>query len=232
MGRKPFVTTCQIRESLIHRQNGLLSVLLDTLRSAGRLGVDSFSERRIVIEGRLTMQGTSQGTGREATSSLTARRALYTPEQRRRRDATRWTLVQGILAPVQFLVFAVSVVLVTRALLTGEHTTAAHVSILVKTVLLYTIMVTGAIWEKVVFGQYLFAPAFFWEDVVSFLVIALHTIYLGGLLSGRLSTTALFIVALSSYAVYVVNAVQFLLKLRAARLQERDERVAMAEVAA
>ena len=32
----------------------------------------------------------------------------------------------------------------------------------------YTIMVTGAIWEKVVFGQYLFAPAFFWEDVFSF----------------------------------------------------------------
>jgi 3-vinyl bacteriochlorophyllide hydratase len=78
----------------------------------------------------------------------------------------------------------------------------------------------------VVFGQYLFAPAFFWEDVVSFVVIALHTIYLGGLLTGRLSTTTLFAVALAAYAVYVVNATQFVLKLRAARLQEaRDAAV-------
>ncbi|MDE3231747.1 MAG: 2-oxoglutarate synthase, partial [Pseudomonadota bacterium] len=33
---------------------------------------------------------------------------LYTPEQRARRDATKWTLVQGLLAPVQFLIFLVS----------------------------------------------------------------------------------------------------------------------------
>jgi 3-vinyl bacteriochlorophyllide hydratase len=151
-------------------------------------------------------------------------RSLYTPEQRQRRDATRWTLVQGILAPIQFLVFAVSVVLVVRSLLTGQGIMAAHVSIIVKTVLLYTIMVTGAIWEKVVFGQYLFAEAFFWEDVVSFVVIALHTVYLGGLLTGRLSTTTLFIVALAAYMVYVINAVQFVLKLRAARLQEARAR--------
>lgn len=151
-------------------------------------------------------------------------RALYTPEQRLRRDATRWTLVQGILAPVQFLVFAVSAVLVLRSLLTGDGELAAHVSIIIKTILLYTIMVTGAIWEKVVFGQYLFAEAFFWEDAVSFVVIALHTIYLGGLLTGRLSTRVLFLVALAAYGVYVVNAVQFLLKLRAARLQEARDR--------
>jgi len=93
-------------------------------------------------------------------------------------------------------------------------------------------MVTGAIWEKVVFGQYLFAPAFFWEDAVSFVVIALHTIYLGGLLTGRLPTTTLFVVALSAYAVYIVNAVQFLLKLRAARLQEAEDALLRAAEAA
>ncbi len=174
------------------------------------------------MEGELTMTPDRGGraTGRAPTAPVAA---LYTPEQRRRRDATRWTLVQGILAPVQFLVFAVSAVLVIRSLITGDGVTAAHVSIIVKTLVLYTIMVTGAIWEKVVFGQYLFAPAFFWEDVVSFVVIALHTLYLGGLLTGRLSTGALFTVALCAYAVYVVNAVQFLLKLRAARLQEARE---------
>jgi len=185
-----------------------------------------------VVDAGLTI--TPDGGQTEAAAGHAPRqvRALYTPEQRRRRDATRWTLVQGILAPVQFLVFAISAVLVIRSLLTGDGVTAAHYSIIAKTILLYTIMVTGAIWEKVVFGQYLFAEAFFWEDVVSFVVIALHTIYLGGLLSGRMPTRVLFLVALSAYAVYVVNAVQFLLKLRAARLQEARDATARGAVAA
>lgn len=147
-----------------------------------------------------------------------SRKPLYTPEQRVRRDATVWTLVQGILAPVQFLACAVSIALVVRYLWTGDGYTAATVSILIKTFLLYLIMVTGAIWEKVVFGQYLFAPAFFWEDVVSFGVIALHTLYLYGLTTGRINADALMWLALAAYAAYIVNAVQFLWKLRMARL--------------
>ena len=146
------------------------------------------------------------------------RRPLYTQEQRARRDATIWTLVQGILAPLQFVVFLVSLTLVLRFLATGEGYAAATVSVVVKTGVLYLIMVTGAIWEKVVFGRYLLAPAFFWEDVVSFGVIALHTVYLYGLLSGALAPEALMAVALAAYAAYAVNAAQFVLKLRRARL--------------
>ncbi|WP_374436903.1 2-vinyl bacteriochlorophyllide hydratase [Tabrizicola sp.] len=149
---------------------------------------------------------------------------LYTPSQRARRDATVWTTVQGILAPVQFLVCAVSLVLVLRYLATGDGYTAATVSILLKTALLYTIMVTGAIWEKVVFGQYLFAPAFFWEDVVSFAVIALHTLYLYGLLTETLTPLQLMLITLAAYATYFVNATQFLLKLRRARLDSAEPR--------
>lgn len=144
---------------------------------------------------------------------------LYTPDQRARRDSTIWTLVQGILAPVQFVVFLVSLALVLRYLWTGEGYMAATVSILVKTGVLYTIMVTGAIWEKVVFGQYLFAPAFFWEDVISFGVIALHTLYLWAVWTGALPPAEQMIVALAAYLAYVVNAGQFLWKLRMARLQ-------------
>lgn len=147
-----------------------------------------------------------------------ARKPLYTAEERARRDATRWTLVQGILAPLQFLAFGVSLVLVARFLWTGDGYLAATISILVKTGFLYVIMITGAIWEKVVFGQYLFAKAFFWEDVFSFAVIALHTWYLYGLLSGALDPTAQMFVALAAYATYLVNAGQFLWKLRMARL--------------
>lgn len=151
------------------------------------------------------------------------RRRLYTPEQRARRDATRWTLVQGILAPLQLLAFGVSLALVLRFLWTGEGYVAATVSILVKTGFLYVIMVTGAIWEKVVFGQYLFAPAFFWEDVISFAVIALHTLYLYGLITGALDPLALMTVTLAAYATYIVNAGQFLWKLRLARLDAAAE---------
>jgi 3-vinyl bacteriochlorophyllide hydratase len=145
--------------------------------------------------------------------------AIYTPAQRARRDASRWTLVQGLLAPFQFLVFLVSLALVMRYLLTGTGYEAATLSILAKTGVLYLIMVTGAIWEKIVFGQYLFAPAFFWEDVFSFAVIALHTAYVWALFAEAMTPVALMWLALAAYAAYVVNAGQFLLKLRAARLQ-------------
>lgn len=146
--------------------------------------------------------------------------ALYTPEQRARRDATRWTLVQGVLAPLQFLVFAVSLGLVLRYLATGEGLAWASASVVVKTLVLYAIMVTGCIWEKVVFDRYLFAPAFYWEDVFSMAVLALHTAYLVLLWDGRATPLTLMGVALAAYAAYVINATQFVLKLRAARRQE------------
>lgn len=151
------------------------------------------------------------------TLTSTPSRQLYTAEERARRDATIWTTVQGVLAPVQFLVFLVSLALVIRFMVTGAGFEAATISIVIKTGVLLTIMVTGAIWEKVVFGQYLFAHAFFWEDVVSFAVIALHLTYVWALLSGWPHADQMWI-ALAAYAAYVINAGQFVWKLRMARL--------------
>jgi 3-vinyl bacteriochlorophyllide hydratase len=153
----------------------------------------------------------------QARSRENNRNQLYTAEQRRRRDTSRWTLVQGILAPLQFLVFLVSVVLVWRTLATGEGAFAAQASVIVKTLVLYTIMVTGALWERDVFGQYLFAGPFFWEDVVSMGVIALHTAYLASVIFGWFDLTGQLIIALLAYAAYVINAAQFLIKFRMAR---------------
>lgn len=154
-------------------------------------------------------------------SKVAARRKnpLYTDEQKRRRDATPWTLVQGILAPLQFFVFLISLGLVANYMMTGAGFEAATISIIIKTFVLYTIMVTGAIWEKVVFGRYLFAPAFFWEDAVSMIVIALHTAYLYAVITNALAPGQQMLLALTAYAFYVINAAQFLLKLRSARLQ-------------
>jgi 3-vinyl bacteriochlorophyllide hydratase len=150
-------------------------------------------------------------------SGASGHRPLYTAEERRRRDASRWTLVQGVLAPLQFAVFLASLYLVLHYLATGEGWLAATVSIVIKTLILYTIMVTGSLWEKDVYGRYLFAPAFYWEDVVSMLVLALHTAYLAALVSGWLDVRSQMLLALAAYAAYVINATQFVLKLRAAR---------------
>ena len=57
------------------------------------------------------------------------RRPLYTAEERARRDATAWTWVQGLLAPIQFAVFLVSLVLVLRFLATGQGHAAATLSV-------------------------------------------------------------------------------------------------------
>ncbi len=151
------------------------------------------------------------------------RAPLYTSEQRRRRDASVWTKVQGVLAIVQFGVFLVSLTLVLRYLLTGNGWEAATVSIICKTVALYSIMITGSLWEHDVFGKYLLAPAFFWEDMVSFVVIALHTAYLIALLTGALGEREQMLLALAAYATYAINAAQFILKLRRARLEPRAE---------
>lgn len=145
--------------------------------------------------------------------------ALYTPEQRARRDKSSWTLVQGVLAPIQFLVFLASAALVVHFLVTGAGFAAATISVVIKTLVLYTIMITGCIWEREVFGRYLFAPAFFWEDFVSMFVLALHTAYLCALLFGSLHARYQMYIALLAYAAYLLNATQFLIKLRAARLE-------------
>ncbi|EBA14108.1 2-vinyl bacteriochlorophyllide hydratase [Roseobacter sp. CCS2] len=153
------------------------------------------------------------------TSSVQALgRRLYSDAERARRDATKWTLVQGLLAPFQFVVFLISLALVIRYLLTGTGYDVATLSIVIKTGVLLLIMVTGAIWEKVVFGQYLFAPAFFWEDVFSFAVIALHLLYVFALLTDAMSPAGLMYLALTAYTAYVINAAQFVWKLRLARL--------------
>jgi 3-vinyl bacteriochlorophyllide hydratase len=172
------------------------------------------------IVGTLPTRNARAASGKSGAPAR-LRPPLYTAEERARRDASGWTLVQGVLAPIQFLVFLVSVVLVVRFLATGHGQQAATLSVVVKTLALYAIMVTGCVWEKVVFGRYLFAPAFFWEDVFSMLVLLLHTAYLVVLATDTFSAREQMALALAAYATYVINAGQFLLKLRAARLDLR-----------
>jgi 3-vinyl bacteriochlorophyllide hydratase len=179
-----------------------------------RLGVD-----RLIASVDVCPWGSASGRG---AAKAVARPALYTADERARRDATRWTVVQGILAPLQFVVFLVSLGLVLRALLTGDGFGVATASVVCKTMVLYLIMITGSVWEKVVFGRWLFAPAFFWEDVFSMLVLALHTGYLAVVLFDIGDARGQMLLALAAYAAYLINAAQFVLKLRAARREQSD----------
>ncbi|MGC8523296.1 MAG: 2-vinyl bacteriochlorophyllide hydratase [Acidibrevibacterium sp.] len=173
--------------------------------------------------------GTTAGRGyalehprHESAVRRPAPRLLYTPEQRQRRDASAWTIVQGVLAQVQFVVFLASLSLVLRYLGTGQGYGLATASIVVKTGILFAILFTGSLWEHDVFGRYLFAPAFFWEDVVSLLVLALHAAYVVALLTGALDPIGQMLLALAGYAAYVVNATQFLIKFGIARRNQRE----------
>tara|TARA_B100000963_G_C22508744_1_gene617268 strand:- start:20 stop:520 length:501 start_codon:yes stop_codon:yes gene_type:complete len=160
--------------------------------------------------------------------SGTGNHQIYTDEQRSRRDSTVWTTVQGVLAPLQFFVFVISSILLLRYLYTGVGYEMATLSVLLKTAILYTIMVTGAIWEKVVFDQYLLAPSFFWEDVFSFFVIAAHTGYVVSLFTNLLQPQLLVYIALLAYFLYVINAAQFIYKFRIARSGSNKENQVLA----
>ena len=151
---------------------------------------------------------------------------LYTEEERSRRDNTKWTLVQGILAPLQFAIFLVSLFLVLNYLLHGTFSTAASISVVIKTFILCLIMVTGSLWEKAVFDKYLFAKPFYWEDVVSIFVVFLHLLYLFVYFFNFLSIENQLFIALLAYLAYVVNAFQFLFKFKLARDQNSKNLIA------
>jgi 3-vinyl bacteriochlorophyllide hydratase len=91
--------------------------------------------------------------------------------------------------------------------------------VVIKTLLLYTIMITGCDLGEEVFGVWLFArpssgktcsACWCWRCTPP-------TCGAGHRRTGR---TRLMLLALAAYATYVINATQFLLKLRAARLQQ------------
>lgn len=189
---------------------------------SGSDGVFGFAHRVVDSFAAVPWQAAAGSTTcahRRANLTTQRSKQLYTPEQRVKRDSTRWTLVQGVLAPIQFAVFLASVFFVLRYLQTGEGYGVATASVIAKTIILYVIMVTGAIWEKVVFDKWLFAESFFWEDVFSMLVLALHTTYLVAVFMHFGTPQGLMLLALAAYATYVVNAAQFIWKLRMARLE-------------
>lgn len=149
----------------------------------------------------------------------------YTAEQWERRNSSRWTMWQAVLAPLQMLVMVASAVMILRYLHTGSGFALANASVIAKLIVLTLIMTTGALWEHDVYGKYLFAPQFFWEDVGSSIVCVLHASYPIAALLGA-SEHTLAVVILFAYLSYCVNAAQYLIKLRRTRRQRSALRAA------
>jgi 3-vinyl bacteriochlorophyllide hydratase len=132
----------------------------------------------------------------------------YTPDQLCRRQNSRWTRVQAILAPLQLLAFLVSVGFVLRYLTSGEGYGVAHVASLVKVALMIAITVTGMLWEHDVYGKYFLAPEFFWEDLVNGISLIAHLVFVGAWLMDASPRVQMVIMAVA-LATYVINFLQF-----------------------
>lgn len=152
---------------------------------------------------------------------------MYTPEQLARREASPWTRIQFIIAPIQVLAFFVSFYLVVRYLMSGEGHLAATISVWVKIALIWLITITGMLWEKDVFGHYFMAREFFWEDLGNLIAILTHNAYFLVQWLGW-SDRNVMLVMLFAYVTYLFNAGQFILKgIRSARYRREMRLQAM-----
>lgn len=137
--------------------------------------------------------------------------STYTPEQMLRRQKSKWMPVQAFLAPVQFVIFFISLALIIHFIATGRGFWIANISVMIKVVVLWIMAVTGAFWEKDVFGHYAFAKEFWWEDFFSTFVLISHTLYVVGFFLKWEEMTLVYI-ALIAYLTYCINAYQFVRK--------------------
>ncbi|HCD36889.1 2-vinyl bacteriochlorophyllide hydratase [Chlorobium phaeovibrioides] len=146
----------------------------------------------------------------------------YTPEQLARRNASVWTTVQAILAPIQFVMFLAGLT-VTYLYQYGigiENFAWVTFFVALKTFMLILIFVTGGFFEQEVFGKFAFAPEFFWEDFGSSIAMVVHIAYFVLFFMGA-NETVLIWTALGAYLSYLINAAQFVVRLL---LEKRHER--------
>jgi 3-vinyl bacteriochlorophyllide hydratase len=136
---------------------------------------------------------------------------MYTQDQLRRREQSKWTRVQIILAPIQFVAFLVSFGLVIRYLVTGEGHMAATISIWIKIALIWALTITGMLWEYDMFDHYFLAKEFFWEDIGNLIAIITHNLYFVAQWFGADERTVMWVMVFA-YVTYLFNAAQFILR--------------------
>jgi len=146
----------------------------------------------------------------------------YTPEQLAKRNASVWTEIQILLAPVQFVIFLTGIGL--NALYASNPASIdffwISVAILFKTLFFVILFITGMFFEKDLFGKWVFSKEFFWEDVGSSVATFFHFLYFVLAWKGYPDGT-LVIWATVAYSSYIINAVQYLVRIWLEKSHER-----------
>lgn len=134
---------------------------------------------------------------------------LSMEQVRARRRASVWTSIHPIFAIGQLLAFVVSVVLLVlyfRGTVTFE---TVHQSVIFKIFLMLGAVVTGALWERDVYGHYWFAPEYLFEDTMTVIVLVLHVGYLLMAYTHADNLSSVIGMLLFAYAVYIANVAQY-----------------------
>ncbi|KUL20385.1 2-vinyl bacteriochlorophyllide hydratase [Chlorobium limicola] len=146
----------------------------------------------------------------------------YTPEQLAKRNASVWTEIQILLAPVQFVIFLTGIGL--NAIYASNPASIdffwVSVAILFKTLFFVILFITGMFFEKDLFGKWVFSKEFFWEDVGSSVATFFHFLYFVLAWKGYPDGT-LVIWATVAYSSYIINAVQYLVRIWLEKSHER-----------
>lgn len=129
-----------------------------------------------------------------------------------RRSASIWTKIHPVFALGQLLAFFVSVGLLIGYLRGTVSFEVVHQSVVVKVALMVGAIITGALWEKDVFGQYWFAPQFMAEDTMTVNVFLLHAAYLGMAYAHPENIPTQLGMLIVAYGVYVANVAQYVVR--------------------
>ncbi len=129
---------------------------------------------------------------------------------RARRTASIWTFIHPVFALGQLLAFVVSVGLLFGYFAHAVPFHVVHISVLAKIALMIGAVITGALWERDVFGFYWFAPEFLFEDVMTLIVFILQMTYLAMVFTHPTSMGFIVAVLCVAYAVYLGNVAQYI----------------------
>jgi 3-vinyl bacteriochlorophyllide hydratase len=127
-----------------------------------------------------------------------------------RRVDSKWTRIHPLFAIGQLGVFFVSAVLLVLYYTGHVSFHAVHISVLIKVAFMVGAIVTGAFWEKDVYGKWWFATEYFIEDVMTVNVFGLHVLYLVCVYAFPQNMQLNVVLLTVAYVVYGLNVGQYI----------------------
>ncbi len=196
-----------------------------------RLFATAFSLPSILLYSKLYVSSDPSAIPFACTYIISVKRTTdlmprYTPEQLVKRNASIWTDIQIILAPIQFLIFVTGVT-ITILYSNGLFITDFYwvsVVILFKTLFFALLFITGMFFEKEIFDKWVYSKEFLWEDIGSTVAAAFHLLYFVLAFLGYPEDVLIW-EAFLAYFTYVVNALQYLVRIILEKLNERKLRL-------